>query len=370
MSYSKTIVLILALFLLIQIKSYSQYFAAIARMPVWLTTKQSIFSTQWGVGGGLAGRLGFSNWLYLQGGFSTNKMFSDLNAIYKYRFHTWDCQLGLVPFQKFPFHFSFGTLLHKYRVVTNAEINNGYIFLPSFTTYRKMDGWNIGMGYSLKPWLEVHVRYEKEPFWTFDHPIMANYLRLEVNGVLTRQFRKKSTITSATDSSTSWFYAKPQHSIYFEFLGNGLSYSINYDYYLPVKDKFKISARIGIGARRFDDRKLGSILQPNLENHIGSGIAVPFEINILGGTNHHVETGFGTTLVMHTLQNKEGQADPRRLITEKHHFLRLGYRFQSQQGGLFVRPGIMFTKYQFENWRYKGPFFTFGLALGYTLKDN
>jgi hypothetical protein len=169
-------------------------------------------------------------------------------------------------------------------------------------------------------------------------------------------------IGQQSESKDTLHSRKAQHTVYAEWWGNSLGLSANYDYCHAFHSQFKYSLRIGITpTHRYTGHEL---------SHRGTGLRAPAEINILYGNKSHIELGLGMTLGFHAFNEVPRQWEPARIITEKHFFLRVGYRIQRPQGGVFFRFGLLGTYYNFENWYYRGPYLRGSAALGYTFRNQ
>jgi hypothetical protein len=111
-----------------------------------------------------------------------------------------------------------------------------------------------------------------------------------------------------------------QSAGYFEVLGQGILYSVNYDY----RFRSHVSFRAGFTAwsvpsgSHFDTREL---------------IGFPLMLNYLSGKgNSHFELGLG---ILPTIKRDLGPNNPAILFTAT-----LGYRFQPIDGGLVFRVGV------------------------------
>jgi hypothetical protein len=169
----------------------AQLVSAHLRFSNMITTEQSTYHTKYGVGGGGGLRIKPLPWCYVQGGVAYHKMFSDDTRLDEMQIITWDWQLGFIPYQKIPIHLSIGTLQHRYRFTTNPIEDFGLVFLPGLDMTRHWDGWNIGIAYPIKKWLEVGLSYEKEPFYLFHHPMTADYLKITVGVNSSMLFKRK-----------------------------------------------------------------------------------------------------------------------------------------------------------------------------------
>ncbi|MFY0626671.1 MAG: hypothetical protein JXR07_10260 [Reichenbachiella sp.] len=124
-------------------------------------------------------------------------------------------------------------------------------------------------------------------------------------------------VTKGQESDTD---PLPHNSVYFEFLGNGILLSLNYERIIPIKKDFYFNPRLGIGYAPL----LGT-----------DYISFPIELNF---TYKKVEVGYGITLI---------SPDEEKMI-----LFRLGYRSINNKGNLFR---IGFTPVYFD-----GKFTPFG----------
>lgn len=149
-----------------------------------------------------------------------------------------------------------------------------------------------------------------------------------------------------------------KNTVYFEFIGNGIFYSINYDRLFEITEKVKLSARIGF---HYTDNFIG-----NDNRLIGS----PLEISGLYSIfrkKHFLEVGSGLT-IMNNLNYNNNHVENLIILV-----LRIGYRYQKPNGGLFLKVGFlpMYDMYAFNpnpdiihnTWFMSG-----GLGIGYTFK--
>lgn len=149
----------------------------------------------------------------------------------------------------------------------------------------------------------------------------------------------------ATNDSTSI----SKNTIYFEGMGNSGFYSINYDRIILIGKSFKIAGRIGV-----------SYIPPtsNIYYHFFS---YPTEISLLYGKKHHLELGSGYTIVF-----KEYKNDILKIYDNNSALvINFGYRFQKQEGGIFIKTCILKFFPADENiplWM--------GFGIGYTFKNK
>jgi len=146
-----------------------------------ITTEQTTYSSKLALGGGFSARVKPLDWLYIQGGLHLHQFVIFDERIKNYKVTTWDWQVGFIPYQKIPIHVFIGTLQHRYRFRSKSISGYGMVLVPEIDQTRIWDGWNIGIAYPIKKWLEVSVIYEKEPFYLFKDPHTSNYLRFGVS---------------------------------------------------------------------------------------------------------------------------------------------------------------------------------------------
>lgn len=117
-----------------------------------------------------------------------------------------------------------------------------------------------------------------------------------------------------------------KNSIFVEIGGNAIIYSINYDRLIDVSTKFKISTRIGIHYTN------------KLPLQYYRTLCIPIEISGLYsiyGSKHFVEIGSGLSYLNSYDKITDHTEDIIILA------LRLGYRFQKPEGGIFVKIGFV-----------------------------
>ncbi len=144
-----------------------------------------------------------------------------------------------------------------------------------------------------------------------------------------------------------------KNAVYLELLGQGLFYSVNYDRILLVGNKLALSGRVGLS------------YYPITSFFDAHTIAIPIEFNLLVGNGlTYFEFGLGGTYM-------QGLDKPN---FSKSFFasLRLGYRYQKDEGGLMFRIGftpllpiILDDEYQLDT-DYIPLLPSVGLSVGYT----
>ena len=130
-----------------------------------------------------------------------------------------------------------------------------------------------------------------------------------------------------------------KNTIFFELGGNALTYSLNYDRILFIRNNISLGARIG-----------ASVLPTSWNEVHYIQWVIPSEFNILYGKNHRLESGVGINYG-HGVNNISlrvpgyDQVIYTSIISETL-FLTLrivSYRFQRRQGGFFLRIGTFST---------------------------
>jgi hypothetical protein len=125
--------------------------------------------------------------------------------------------------------------------------------------------------------------------------------------------------------------------IYLEFLGNTMSYSINYERTIKLNNQFKLAPRLGFSYIPIKKFKL---------NTDYGNIRIPIELNTLwakkADAKNFFELGFGLSLAQINVRTRisEEYKDPyfrfARIAT-----VRAGFRHQRPGGGLMYRLGIL-----------------------------
>lgn len=134
-----------------------------------------------------------------------------------------------------------------------------------------------------------------------------------------------------------------KNAIYFEFAGNGLIFSVNYERLLFQKRLMHLRARVGAG--RFPGSHRGYLEWDGF-------FTLPVEINaLIGKRNNFFEAGIGNTFS----SSKDGI---------EFSSLRLGYRFEQEDGGFLVRLAPMLIYIHQQNKNQLSPFF--GISVGGT----
>jgi hypothetical protein len=159
-----------------------------------------------------------------------------------------------------------------------------------------------------------------------------------------------------------------RNTIFAEIFGNGFIGSVNYDRLFFISEN-KFSVRGGM------------IYLPSFLTFNSYSFVIPLGFSVLLGQKHHYELGLGLTYV-NNIENQYDRAGNNHFSKSVFAFARvLGYRFQKNDGGLFVKVGIdgVFRVVEFNDefkkarnrFNKKEPPITpyFGFSIGYTLKN-
>lgn len=148
-----------------------------------------------------------------------------------------------------------------------------------------------------------------------------------------------------------------KNTLFIEILGNGATFTLNYDRLLVQNKGFKVAGRIGY-----------SVLPKLLEI-----TSIPIEISLLISDqgNHHLEIGSGLSYIK-GLKTENVIVDftgSSKYISESLYIpFRIGYRYQRQRGRLFLKAGVvpMVSINEFENKFKRGYYIWLGGAVGYS----
>jgi hypothetical protein len=121
-----------------------------------------------------------------------------------------------------------------------------------------------------------------------------------------------------------------RNTIFFEAGGNSFFYSINYDRLLKIKEKWRLAGRIGV------------MYVNTFTNERRSMIGIPMEFSYLRGhSNRFFELGIGVSGIYdhyYTQSNLNTSSEVKDFVLLS--VLRLGYRYQKHEGGLFYKIGL------------------------------
>lgn len=132
------------------------------------------------------------------------------------------------------------------------------------------------------------------------------------------------TLFSNSATAQEGFRTKGQ-AVFFEVLGNGLTYSLNYDTRFNQSLK-GLGGRAGIGHLAVDGTSLTSF---------------PFLLNYLFGKDkHYFEVGAGATLLVASTSSDFGPVGSREKGSAFIGTMSFGYRLEPQEGGFLFRAGI------------------------------
>jgi len=157
-------------------------------------------------------------------------------------------------------------------------------------------------------------------------------------------------------SQTDYSVTLKKNTVYFEFIGNAVFYSINYDRLFDITEKLKVSSRIGF---HYSDNLFG-----NKNRLIGSPVEISGMYSIFRN-KHFLEIGSGLTYLNNLNQSNDHVED---LIILA---VRFGYRYQKPDGGIFIKVGFvpLYDWYVFNpdpSIKYHTWFMSGGLGIGYT----
>jgi hypothetical protein len=187
---TKQLVILVALFL--GFCAHGQHLDIVPRLGGYYPLKSGKSLPSGGIGGGMSCRYSVTPEVYIQTGYSYHSVHYQDPRIIKSNVQMSDFQLGLIPSSELPIHLYGGVLKHYYNLKYDALVIGGVIYYPITSRQIFFNGWNFGLGYSVKDWLEIKLTYETEPIYIDGRRPNYNYyqnhaskfLRLEVNGVI------------------------------------------------------------------------------------------------------------------------------------------------------------------------------------------
>ena len=160
------------------------------------------------------------------------------------------------------------------------------------------------------------------------------------------------------------------NSVFVEVGGNGTQYSVNYDKIWVAVNKIKLSTQIGIGMS-------SAIMQGDCDP------IIPVKLNLLVGQNRHFfETGIGAmaafgfeeTTASTSSESANGthiwQVQVPREYASVYVSAHVGYRFQSPDGGLFLKTSLSPTMAAYTKTTKANPTLAGSIGIGYTFKNN
>ena len=133
------------------------------------------------------------------------------------------------------------------------------------------------------------------------------------------------TILPSNDAKAQEIGGSRSQSVYMEFLGNGLTYSLNYDTRFSNSHK-GLGGRVGIGYISLVGNSLTSV--PIVANYL------------FGQDKHYFEVGAGATLLAGAASVDFGPGESRARGTAFIGTMSLGYRLEPQDGGFLFRAGV------------------------------
>jgi len=146
--------------------------------------------------------------------------------------------------------------------------------------------------------------------------------------------------------------AKCKHLLYVEALGMGGLWSINYENNILLKSKFSMGFRGGFSTVHLLD----------YTRKFNPDLIFPVSIHFLYGTTHRIEVGIGQTISNIPVAKMENNPVHTRITGFSTGFI-LGYRFEHQKTGIFLKCGytpiIERNKY-YKHWG--------GISIGYAFK--
>lgn len=162
-----------------------------------------------------------------------------------------------------------------------------------------------------------------------------------------------------------------KNTIYAEVGGNGTLYSLNFDQIFLAADNFRLSGRIGLGVT-------SNVFSGDIDP------IIPVEWNLWWGgkNNHYFETGIGVVAALGAQETSaslsnttESGVTIRRPVGNKEYnsmyaFTRLGYRYQSTNGGLFFRAGLTPTITAYAKNASPSPRLEGSISVGITIKQK
>jgi len=135
-----------------------------------------------------------------------------------------------------------------------------------------------------------------------------------------------SSVKAQTDSiNADTIKILKKNTMFIEFGGNGMLYSANYDRFFKISNRFNASLRIGFHYSR------------NFNKNGIQLIGLPVEMSALYSIykkKHFIELGTGVTYLNQEDVNSKVVVDLFILA------LRVGYRYQSPNGGFFLKIGF------------------------------
>ena len=154
---------------------------------------------------------------------------------------------------------------------------------------------------------------------------------------------------------------KIQHTMFLELYGSANNlYNLIYDCSFQLAEKHKLAVATGFGYLPLVCKGR------NFDPYVGASFQVNY---LLGEKNSHFEIGTGIIypILLHSITYVYGNNQEVKWETCKKYGipLRIGYRYQRTNGGIFWKIAIVPTYYHRDF--YNGPIFQFaGVAIGYT----
>lgn len=155
-----------------------------------------------------------------------------------------------------------------------------------------------------------------------------------------------------------------QHTMFLELFGSANNlYNITYDCSFKLAEKHKLAVATGIGLLPFE-----------INRYFDPYVSISLQVNyLIGRKNSHFEIGTGITNLLLFYQITYNYGNNREIEWGNYNMfgipLRIGYRYQSDNGGVFWKFALVPTYYH--NDYYYFPIHPFaGAAIGYTFKNK
>jgi hypothetical protein len=141
--------------------------------------------------------------------------------------------------------------------------------------------------------------------------------------------------------------------LYLEAQGIGGYGSLNYERIIPIKEKLKIGARIGLSTYNLTDYTA----------KFNPDIIIPIAIAGLYGNNHKIVFGFGQTISNIVKVNHSNWKVERE--TNLHANFTIGYRYQKDKGGIMFSCIYTPIREFYKSYRHSA-----GISIGYAFKSE
>ena len=191
----------------------------------------------------------------------------------------------------------------------------------------------------------------------------------QTNPSTSQSFTQKKYIETQPDSIVIQTISMKRNTVFAEMANNGNLYSLNFDKILFSTANLKFSSTIGFGVST-------AIFNGDTDPFI------PLHLNIMYGKKHHIEANVGVAAAFGFEESEESWVyrvgshseivqyqRPREFMT-LHLGGGLAYRYQQEEGGLFVRAGFRPSFAVYSKYNQLKPEWGTHIALGYTLKQK